>query len=98
MSERKIALVICDCARVRGYTSHRKSIVSPRESDREGYPSNRGRKASFVCSSGRRMSSMAMKSGSLNVFIVYADQEARRPAVYAAMSADQAVALYRAEN
>ena len=39
-----------------------------------------------------------MKSGPLNVFIVYADQEARQFAVYAATSADQAVALHRAEN
>ena len=45
-----------------------------------------------------RYETVAMKSGSLNVFIVYPDQEARHFAVYAATSADQAVALHRAEN
>ena len=39
-----------------------------------------------------------MKSGVLNVFIVYADQEASNFAVYAAKSAEQARALHRAEN
>ena len=39
-----------------------------------------------------------MKNAPLNVFIVYADQEATHFAVYAATSADQAVALHRREN
>jgi len=34
----------------------------------------------------------------LNVFIVYADQEASNFAVYAASSAEQALALHRAAN
>ena len=45
-----------------------------------------------------RYENVAMKSGSLNVFILYADQETRHAAVYAATSADQAVALHRAQN
>ena len=45
-----------------------------------------------------RYEKAAMKSAPLNVFIVYTDQEATHFAVYAATSADQALALHRREN
>ena len=56
------------------------------------------RSSALALHAQQRYEKVAMKSGTLRVFIVYADQEARHFAVYAAASADQAIALHRREN